>query len=173
MSPKLSTNLISIGQLVDNNCTVQFSNSGCLVQDQVSGKMSAKGTEVGRLFPLLLSSSPMSNYVAYNAIQSDNQVWHRSLGHPNSHVLRVLIKSHSLGNKNLTAPKIDIVDCASCKLGKSTWLPFPLHTTHTTKPFELVHTDVWGIAPIISHEHYKYFVTFIDDFPRFTWVYFL
>ena len=33
MSPKLSTNLISIGQLVDNNCIVQFSNYGCLVQD--------------------------------------------------------------------------------------------------------------------------------------------
>jgi len=36
-----------------------------------------------------------------------------------------------------------------------------------------VHTDVWGIAPVISHEHYRYFVTFIDDFTRFTWVYFL
>ena len=23
-------------------------------------------------------------------------------------------------------------------------------------------------APVISHEHYKYFVTFIDDFTRFT-----
>ena len=89
VSPKLSTNLISIDQLVDNNYTVQFSNSGCLVQDQVSGKMIAKGPKVGRLFPLLLSSSPMSNYVAYNAIQSDNQVWHRRLGHLNSHVLRV------------------------------------------------------------------------------------
>ena len=80
MSPKLSTNLLSIGQLVDNNCTVQFSNSGCIVQDQVSEKMIVKGPKVGRLFPLLLSSSPMSNYVAYNAIQSDNQVWHRRLG---------------------------------------------------------------------------------------------
>ena len=84
MSSKLSTNLISIGQLVDNNGTVQFSNSGCLVQNQVSGKMIAKRPKVGRLFPLLLSSSPMSNYVVYNAIQSDNQVWHRRLGHPNS-----------------------------------------------------------------------------------------
>ena len=162
VSPKLSTNLISIRQFVDNNCTVQFSNSGCLVQDQVSGKMIAKGPKVGRLFPLLLSSSPMSNYVAYNAIQSDNQVWHRHLGHPNSHVIRVLLKSCSLGNKNLN----------SCKLGKSKLLPFPLHTTHTTKPFELIHTDVWGITLVISHEHYKYFVTFIDDFTRFTWVYF-
>ncbi|KAL6315734.1 hypothetical protein AAG906_006596 [Vitis piasezkii] len=33
--------------------------------------------------------------------------------------------------------------------------------------------DVWGIAPIVSHAHYKYFVTFIDDFSCFTWVYFL
>jgi hypothetical protein len=48
-----------------------------------------------------------------------------------------------------------------------------LHKTRTTKPFELVHTDVWGIAPVISHKHYRYFVTFIDDFTRFTWVYFL
>ena len=107
VSPKLSTNLISIGQLVDRNCTVQVSNSGCLVQDQVSGKMIAKGPKVGRLFPLLLSSSPMLNYVAYNAIQSDNQVWHRRF--------RVLLKSSSLGNKNSTSSKIDIVDCASCK----------------------------------------------------------
>ena len=36
-----------------------------------------------------------------------------------------------------------------------------------------MHTDVWGIAPVISHEYYIYFVTFIDDFTRFTWVYFL
>jgi hypothetical protein len=173
VSPKLSTNLISVGQLVDNNCDVHFSKSGCFVQDQVSGKMIAKGPKVGRLFPLLLSPSPMSNYVACNVVQCDNQVWHRRLGHPNSHVLRVLFKSGLLGNKNSTSSNNDIVDCASCKLGKSKTLPFPLHKTRTTKPFEIVHTDVWGIAPVISHEHYRYFVTFIDDFTRFTWVYFL
>nr|GMD60238.1 Retrovirus-related Pol polyprotein from transposon TNT 1-94 [Ipomoea batatas] len=74
VSPKLSTNLISVGQLVDSNCTVQFSKSGCFVQDQVSGKMIAKGPKVGRLFPLFLSSPPVSNYVTCNAVQSNNQV---------------------------------------------------------------------------------------------------
>ena len=38
VSPDLSTNLLSVGQLVDNNCNVNFSRSGCVVQDQVSGK---------------------------------------------------------------------------------------------------------------------------------------
>ncbi|KAG8385238.1 hypothetical protein BUALT_Bualt03G0021300 [Buddleja alternifolia] len=173
VSPNLSTNLISVGQLVENNCNVQFSNSGCVVQDQVSGKMIAQGPKVGRLFPLFLSfPSPLSNSVACNVVQCDNQVWHKRLGHPNPHVLRILLKTGLLGNKNYRFDDVNI-DCVSCKLGKSKTLPFPSHTARTTKPFELIHTDVWGIAPVISHEHYKYFVTFIDDFTRFTWIYFL
>ncbi|KAF8394180.1 hypothetical protein HHK36_020387 [Tetracentron sinense] len=34
LAPQLSTNLISVGQLVDNNCAVHFSGDGCVVQDQ-------------------------------------------------------------------------------------------------------------------------------------------
>jgi hypothetical protein len=41
------------------------------------------------------------------------------------------------------------------------------------KCFDIVHSDVWGISLVISHARYKYFVTFIDDFSRYTWVYFL
>jgi hypothetical protein len=32
---------------------------------------------------------------------------------------------------------------------------------------------VWGISPVISHAQYKCFVTFVNDFSRYTWVYFL
>ena len=39
VSPELSTSLILVGQLVDNNYDVQFSRDGCIVQDQVSGKI--------------------------------------------------------------------------------------------------------------------------------------
>ncbi|KAM3338097.1 agamous-like MADS-box protein AGL70 isoform X4 [Capsicum galapagoense] len=52
VSPKLSTGLISVGQLVDNNCDVNFSRNGCLVQDQVSRTIIARGPKVGRLFPI-------------------------------------------------------------------------------------------------------------------------
>jgi len=41
------------------------------------------------------------------------------------------------------------------------------------KPLELVHTDVCGpIKPMLTG-HNRYFITFIDDFSRKTWVYFL
>ena len=39
--------------------------------------------------------------------------------------------------------------------------------------FDLVHADVWGPVPIIGGNGYKYFVIFIDDCTRITWIYFL
>jgi hypothetical protein len=38
--------------------------------------------------------------------------------------------------------------------------------------FELVHYNVWG-PTIESFDGYKYFITFIDDFSRVTWIYLL
>ena len=38
-------------------------------------------------------------------------------------------------------------------------------------PFELVHYDVWGPCPVMSHTGFKYFITFVDDFSRVTWLY--
>ena len=38
-------------------------------------------------------------------------------------------------------------------------------------PFKLVHSDVWGPCLIMSPTGFKYFATFVDDFPRITWLY--
>lgn len=39
--------------------------------------------------------------------------------------------------------------------------------------FTLVHSDVWGPSPYPTSLRYHYFVTFVDDCSRMTWVYFL
>ena len=52
VSPDLSANLISIRQLVEENCSLHFDRSGCRVQDQASVQEIAKGPKVGHLFPL-------------------------------------------------------------------------------------------------------------------------
>jgi hypothetical protein len=52
VSPDLSANLISVGQLVEEICSFHFDRSSCHVQDQASGQEIAKGPKVGRLFPL-------------------------------------------------------------------------------------------------------------------------
>jgi len=73
VSLKLSTSLISVGQLVDDNCDVYFSRNDCLMQDQVSGKVIAKGAKVGRLFPLLFSIPRCLSFVC-TTIQNKREV---------------------------------------------------------------------------------------------------
>ncbi|KAA8542248.1 hypothetical protein F0562_023616 [Nyssa sinensis] len=171
VSPRLSNNLISVGQLVEKNCDVHFSRDGCLVQDQVLGKILAKGPKVGRLFPLQFSI-PSSLSLACMTVHTPREVWHKRLGHPNFVILSRMLNSSLLGNKEYVSKHLSF-DCSVCKLGKSKTLLFPSHGSRAATCFDIVHSDVWGISPIISHARYKYFVTFIDDFSRYTWVYFL
>ena len=65
------------------------------------------------------------------------------------------------------------MDCSTCNLGKSKILPFHIHDTLGTKCIDIVHSDVWGITPVISHTHYKYFVTFIEYRSQFKGMYLL
>jgi hypothetical protein len=37
--------------------------------------------------------------------------------------------------------------------------------------FSIVHTDVWGPSPTLAILGFKYFVTFMDDFSRMTWIF--
>ncbi|KAK3043428.1 hypothetical protein RJ639_002007 [Escallonia herrerae] len=50
---KLATNLIFVGQLVDDDNIVSFSRDGCMIQDRRTGKMKGKGSRIGRLFALV------------------------------------------------------------------------------------------------------------------------
>lgn len=78
-----------------------------------------------------------------------------------------------LMNKSMSLHNCVSFYCSSCKLGKSEALSFPTSTASSFKFFDLIDSNVWGIAPIISHNQYKYFGTFIHDYSRFIWAYFL
>ena len=139
------------------------------MQDQASGKEIAKGPRVGRLFPLQSLFVPRSISVSCSAIANNtSHFWLKKLGNPNSVILTHLM---SLGNTNEFSSLS--FDCASCKLGKSKSLPFPLQGSRASTCFEIIHSDVWGMSPVLSHAQYQYFVTFIDDYSCFTWVYFI
>ena len=54
--------------------------------------------------------------------------------------------------------------CEACQLGKQHRLPFPNN-------LDLIHSDVWGPAQNVSLGGSRYFVSFIDDYTRHTWIY--
>ena len=62
----------------------------------------------------------------------------------------------------------------ACILGKKHRLPFnSRNSRRSRKPLELVHSNLVGPMQTISIVGSTYFMTFIDDFNRRTWVYFL
>ena len=65
----------------------------------------------------------------------------------------------------------DNFDCVSCQLGKQLTLPFHNSESMSTGIFDLIHSDVWRPSPINSIGGSCYFVVFVDDYPRYSWVF--
>jgi hypothetical protein len=62
--------------------------------------------------------------------------------------------------------------CEACQQAKSHQLPYPMSDSTSKALLELVFSDVWGVA-VESIGRNKYYVSFIDDFSKFTWIYLL
>ena len=63
--------------------------------------------------------------------------------------------------------------CKGCARGNNIKIPFLKSETKAKGTLELIHSDVSGPIPSIFLSGYEYFVTFIDDYSRNTWIYFL
>ncbi|XP_070035165.1 uncharacterized protein [Nicotiana tomentosiformis] len=105
-------------------------------------------------------------------VQDESWCWHMRFGQLNFEALK------SMGEKNMVhgIPSINHSNqlCEACLLEKSARRSFPKEVmSRSTKPLQLVHTDVCGLINPPSFGKSKYFLLFIEDFSRKTWVYFL
>jgi hypothetical protein len=63
--------------------------------------------------------------------------------------------------------------CKGCAMGKYARKSFP-SSEHRSKGFlDLIHSDICGPMSIQSFSGFSYYVIFIDDYSRRTWIYFL
>jgi transposase InsO family protein len=105
-------------------------------------------------------------------IEDMTWLWHLRFGHLNFGGLKQLSNKRMVKN----IPHIDHSDklCEGCVLGKHPRNSFPKESSYRAKKvLELVHTDICGPITPNSLGKHRYFITFIDDFSRRTWVYFL
>lgn len=74
-------------------------------------------------------------------------------------------------------PKINLpasTICEECIIGKHPREEFPSGKSQRAQAvLELIHSDLCGPISPLSNGNKKYFISFIDDFSRKTWVYFL
>ena len=172
--PKLSLNLVSVGQLCDSGYSVSFSSTSCHVQDPQSQKLIGKGRRRGGLYvldelrlPVFAAPSVDLSSFRLSPSSSNFYLWHSRLGHVSASRLKFLASTGSLGKLQVH----DISDCSGCKLAKFSALPFNKSTSSSIAPFDLIHSDVWGPSPIATKGGSRYYVSFVDDHTRFCWVF--
>ena len=88
---------------------------------------------------------------------------HNRLGHPSLLKLQKIVPSLS---------SLSSLSCESCQLGKQTRASFPKRVNNrVTSMFDIVHSDIWGPSRVSTTLGFQYFVTFIDDYSRCTWLF--
>jgi len=123
------------------------------------------------LYPMRFQTWSSTNkhvFSAFFGLKTSIPVWHFRLGHPSFVTVNRVIKAHNLPISNISFNKDQV--CDSCLMGKSKQLPFLPSNRLSTTIFELVHTDLWT-SPIPSISGCKYYLIFVDDFSRYTWMY--
>ena len=65
----------------------------------------------------------------------------------------------------------DNFDCTSCQLGKLPALSFNNSESISNSIFELIHSDVWKPSYAASIGGSRYFVVFVDDYSRYSWIF--
>jgi hypothetical protein len=167
--PQALKNLISVHRLAsDNNIFLEFHPRFFCIKDLYTRSLLVKGPCQGGLYPLPSSSFKKLafgvNKLACGVIKPSIDRWHSRLGQPATSIVQRVIKEFNL--PCLVSKQTDSV-CNACKQAKSYHLPYPKSTSTSSHPLELVFSDVWGATPE-SVGCFKYYVSFIDDYSKFT-----
>lgn len=168
--PELSTNLLSVSQLVKNGCHVIFNENGCDILNR-NKELVATAKLTNNMYKLkTLQGNAFTALVTMNESQNLN-IWHRRMGHLNyNDVSRLPMCTEGI---KLSETNQNISTCVSCLIGKQTRFPFKNCGSRASAPLEIVHSDLCGPMETASMGGAKYFITFVDDFSRNVSVYFL
>jgi len=170
--PSASKNLVSVHKLArDNDAFLEFHPNFFLIKDQETKKTLHRGRCKGGLYPLVPSSSDegATGKQVYGVHKPSTSRWHSRLGHPAIPIIERVLSKNNLPCVSDSNPESV---CDSYQLAKIHQLPYAKSNSISNSPLELIFSDVWGPAPLSIGRH-TYYVSFIDDYSKYTWIYLL
>ncbi|KAL2253255.1 UNVERIFIED_CONTAM: Retrovirus-related Pol polyprotein from transposon TNT 1-94 [Sesamum indicum] len=163
--PGLKRNLISVEQLDNDGFHTTFGDAKWKIS---RGAMTlARGLKSGTLY---MAGGSSSN-IPFAGTVSQANLWHNGLGHMSKKGMNVLKSKGRL-------PELKSVKVGHCEHfrvfeNQKRVSLLTIRRTPRKEKLELVHTDLWGPAPVSSLGGSTYYITFVDDSTRKVWVYFL
>nr|GEW41165.1 retrovirus-related Pol polyprotein from transposon TNT 1-94 [Tanacetum cinerariifolium] len=170
----LGHNLFLVGHFCDDDLEVAFRRNPCFIRD-LDGVDLLKGNRSTNIYTINLydmtSASPMCLMARVTLTKS--WLWHQRLYLLNFDTINELAKNELISG----LPKFKYAKehlCPSCKQGKSK------RASHPPKPIpnseqqlHLLHMDLCGPMRVASIKGRRYVLVIVDDYSRYTWVYFL
>lgn len=173
--PGMKYNLFSIRRLDQLGMEVVFAKNEARIKRH--GEVVCCAGRRDRLYELNVEIKKQVNSEVLISVKPMNEVelWHRRYGHIGKSGLSKLISGRMVNGLELK----NSVDaggavCAPCMKGKQTRKPFKqMPLPRSSRPLELVHSDVCGAMTPTAWNGKRFFITFTDDFTHFSAVYFL
>jgi hypothetical protein len=167
----IKKNLIFVSTITDQNLKVEFFENYCIVKDLLDHfQTAATGVRSRGLYKLDVTSK--AHHALNSATMPTEILWHQRYGHINHPDLLLLQKKNMV--EGLSMIKNEKVAYDGCALEKMHIDEFPSNSDRKKRDFlDLVHIDVCGPMQTRSLGGAFYFLLFIDDCTRYTWVYFL
>jgi hypothetical protein len=153
------------------NCL--FTNKGVTVFRRSDGFFAFKGVLRGKLYLIDFVPDEVKLDKCLIAKRNMGWLWHRRLTHVGMRNLHKLQRDdHILGLMNIVFEKNR--PCVACQARKQVGAPHHAkNIMTTTRPLEMLHMDLFGPIAYISIHGNKYSLVIVDNYSRFTWVFFL
>ncbi|GJT90430.1 retrovirus-related pol polyprotein from transposon TNT 1-94 [Tanacetum coccineum] len=170
----LGHNLFSVGKLCDGDLEVAFRSKTCYVRNLEGDDLLTGGRE-SNLYTISISDIAASSPVCLmsKATSTKSWLWHRRLSHLNFGTINDLTKLDLVDGLPKFKYEKDHL-CSACERGKSKKASHPSKLVPSDhSKLELLHMDLCGPMRVASINGKKYILVIVDDYSRYTWVYFL
>ena len=166
--PEMKKNLISLKTL--DSKRYSYKSEYGIMNVSKGSMVVMRGQKISGNIYKLLGNTILGGVAAVSESENDDTLLlHTHLEHMRERSMRELHKRNLLAG--IRSCKLDF--CKYCVVGKQYRVRFKTATHNTKGKLDYVHSDIWGPIKVASKGGAQYFISFIDDYSKKVWVYFL
>lgn len=165
--PGLTANLLSVSHIASNGNSVLFNVNGCTISNSKNEIVAQCKPENG-----VYKFFTGSDGACMQTKQKETAItWHRRLGHIGYQRMQQM--RNAVNGIEFNEDDAEIKRCITCAQGKQARIPFEASQSKSENILELIHTDLMGPMEANSMGGAKYVLTFVDDYTKKVFVFFL
>ena len=130
-------------------------------QTALHSRVNHSSVNVSSDFNVSIAYSPVSSTTSHSCTSNNTpnafELWHNRLGHASKTIVSHILHHCKIPFSN----KMTIDLCKACCLEKAHRLPFLPSPNTYSSPLELVYTDLWGPAPVLSPQGYCNYIVLL------------